>query len=109
MRSVTRRWWFLAAAVLGIGSAAALALLASGEVIPSAVRDPVFDFVQPGVTVWWFVLGGPFRTAPTSLSGIVFAAAANAALWLLTLWLVVSVVRAVRRMRTARRREHDAG
>jgi len=96
MSSVTRLWWLLAASVLAIASAAALALLASGEVIPSAVRNPFFDFVQPGVSVWWLVLGGPFRSAPTSPSGIAFAAA-NAALWLLPLWLVVSVVRAVRR------------
>ena len=98
MSPVTRRWWLLAATVLAIASAAGLALLASGEVIPSVVRDPLFDFVQPGVTVWWFVLGGPFRSAPSLPTGIAFAAATNAALWLLGLWFVVAIVRAVRRM-----------
>ena len=97
MSSVTRWWWLLVVSVLAIASAAALALLASEEVIPSAIRNPFFDFVQPGVTVWWLVLGGPFRSAPTSPSGIAFAAAANAVLWLLPLWLIASVVRAVRR------------
>jgi len=74
-------------------------LLVSEEVIPSAIRNPFFDFVQPGVTVWWFVLGGPFRSAPSSPFGIAVAAAANAALWLPMLWFVVTIVRAVRRMR----------
>lgn len=82
---------------LAIASAAALALLGSGRVIPSVVRNPLFDFVQSGVTVWWFVLGGPFRSAPSSPAGIAFAAA-NAALWLLVLLFVVAVVRAVSRM-----------
>jgi hypothetical protein len=66
MSQFSRRVWFLAAAVLAITSAAALALLTSGEVIPSVVRNPISDFVQPGVTVWWLVLGGPFRSAPSS-------------------------------------------
>ena len=97
MSSPRRPWWLFATAVLAIASAAALAVLASGEVIPSAVRNPLFDFVQPGVSVWWLVLGGPFRSAPTAPAGIAFAAVANALLWLLMLWLVVSVVRAVHR------------
>jgi hypothetical protein len=93
------RWpWFLAAAVLAIISAAALAWLASGAVLPSGVRNAASDFVQPGVTIWWLVLGGPFRSAPSSFTGIAFAAAANATLWLLVLLFAVVVVRAVRRM-----------
>lgn len=98
MSPASRRWWIFTATALAIASAAALALLGSGRVIPSVVRNPLFDFVQPGVTLWWFVLGGPFRSAPSSPAGIAFAAAANAALWLLVLLFVVAVVRAVRRM-----------
>lgn len=97
-----RRWWLLAAAVLAIASEAALALLRSAPVMPSVFRDPLVDFVQPGVTVWWLVLGGPFRSGPSSPSGIAFAAAANAAAWLLVLWLVVAILRTARRMRAAR-------
>ena len=66
--------------------------------MPSIVRAPLSDFVQPGVTVWWFVLGGPFRTGPTSPGGIVFAAFANAALWLLCLWVAARLYVLVRRM-----------
>jgi hypothetical protein len=92
-----RLWWLLAATLLAIASGAALAFLGSGEVIPSVVRDPLLGFVHPGTTMWWLVLGGPFRSAPSSLAGIAFAGAANAALWLLVLWLVVAIGRAVRR------------
>ena len=99
----TRRSWFLAAAVLAVVSGAALALLVSPEVTPAVLRNPLSDFAQPGVTVWWLVLGGPFRSAPSSPSGIAFAAAANAALWSLVLLFVVVVVRILRRMLATRR------
>ena len=97
MSPVARWWWLFGVVVLAIASGAALALVTSGEAIPSVVRDPLFTFVQPGVTVWWFVLGGPFRTVPFSAAGIVFAAGANAALWSLVLWFGVAIVRAARR------------
>ena len=93
-----RQWWLLATTLLAIASVTALALLASAEVIPSVVRDPLRKFVHPGTTAWWFVLGGPFRSAPSSLSGIAFAATTNTALWLLVLWLAVVIGRVVRRM-----------
>jgi hypothetical protein len=85
---------------LAIASGSALALLGSVTAMPSAFRNPLSRFVEPGVAVWWLVLGGPFRSAPASTGGIAFAAAANAALWLLTLWLVVVAVRAAREYRT---------
>jgi hypothetical protein len=91
------RWWLFVTAALAIASAVALALLASEVVIPSLVRDPLSTFVQPGVTVWWFVLGGPFQTAPLSDGGIAFAAGANAMLWSLALWCGNAIVRAVLR------------
>jgi len=97
MAPLTRRWWFFAVAVLAVASAASLALLSSGKILPSVVRDPIYAFVQPGVTVWWFLLGGPFQTVPSSATGIAFAASANAALWLLLLWLGIATLRAVGR------------
>lgn len=94
-----RRWPVAAAAALALASSAALTVLANAtNDIPSAVRNPLLDFVQPGVTVWWLVLGGPFRSGPSSPSGIAFAAAANAALWWLLLWLGVTIACAVRRL-----------
>jgi hypothetical protein len=103
MSQVVRRWWLLATTLLAIASVAALALLASAEIIPSVVRDPLLGFVHPGTTVWWLVLGGPFRSAPSSPTGIAFAATANTALWLLVLWLAVVIGRAIRRMLAATR------
>jgi len=97
MGPVERRSWFLAAAVLAIASAAVLTALDSAETIPSVIRNPLSDFVEPGVSVWWFVLGGPFRSAPSSPAGIALAAAANSALWLLMVLFVVAVVRVIRK------------
>ena len=75
----------------------ALALFNSGVVVPSLIRDPLSIFVQPGVSIWWLVFGGPFRNLPDSAAGIVFAAVANAALWSLALWVMVVAGRALRR------------
>jgi hypothetical protein len=89
-------------------SVATLELLASARVIPSLLREPLSDFVQPGITVWWLVLGGPFQTAPSSLGGIAFGAIANTAFWLIVVALLVGVVSAVRRMFGRRRARHGA-
>ena len=97
----TRRWWCLSAVVLAITSATALTALGSITVMPSVFGNPLSRFVEPGVAVWWLVLGGPFRSVPASASGIAFAAAANAVLWLVVSWLVVVTVRFVRRILTA--------
>jgi hypothetical protein len=103
MGPVKRRSWLSAAAVLAIVSAAVLTALDSAETIPSVIRNPLSDFVEPGVTVWWLVLGGPFRSAPSSPTGVAFAAAADTALWLLVVLLVIAVVRVTRRLLAAPR------
>jgi hypothetical protein len=92
-----KRRWLVLAALLAVASGAALVSLDPGRTIPSAVRNPLSDFVGPGVAVWWLALGGPFRSAPSSPGGIAFAAVANAALWLATLRLAAAIVRLVRR------------
>ncbi|MGH7488834.1 MAG: hypothetical protein ACREMY_25015, partial [bacterium] len=79
-------------------SAGGLLFIGTGEIIPSAVRNPIASFVDPGVSLWWFVLGGPFQSSPRSGGGIAFAAIANAILWLLPLWLLVAVIRRLRRV-----------
>src|ERR1700680_3607136 len=87
-----RRWFVLAATMLAIASAAALALLPPSEVM-SIHWNPLSEFVQPGVIVWWFVLSPPFSYAPSSSAEIALIVATNTALWSLLLWFVVLVVR----------------
>jgi hypothetical protein len=89
--------------VLAGASAAVLALLASGIVMPSALRNPLTEFVQPGIAIWWLVFGGPFRTIPYSAWGIECAAAINAGLWWLVLWVAALIVRAIQRSFSTRR------
>jgi hypothetical protein len=98
-----RRWWLFDAALLAIASRAVLALLASRVVIPSLVRDPLSDFVQPGIAIWWLAHGGPFRTIPYSAPGIAFAAAVNAAFWLMVFWFGAVIVGAIQNILVARR------
>ena len=45
----TRRWWLLAGAALTLASAAAVGLLGAQTAMPSVFRNPLHDFVQPGV------------------------------------------------------------
>jgi len=91
MSPVTRRWFVLAAMILVVTSAAVLALLFP-DIMP-IIREAFSMFVQPGVTLWWFVLAEPFSNAPSSPSEFAFAAATNGAFWLLALWLAVAIVR----------------
>ena len=91
------RTFFVTAVALVLLSAASLALLTSQLGVPSWLRDPMYSFVQPGVAVWWFLLGGPFRTLPPSATDTAIAAAANAAVWSFVLWLVVAAIRAIHR------------
>jgi len=66
------------------------------------IRNPISAFAQPGTTVWWFVLGGPFQYGPHSPGGIAFAVVANAAFWLSVLWLFVALARVLVRLFTRR-------
>jgi len=96
-----RLWLLLMACVLAIASAGGFLLLSSGEIVPSSIRNPITTFVSPGVSLWWFVLGGPFQSAPHTRGGIAFAAIANAILWLVPLWLVLIVIRRIRQISKA--------
>ena len=97
---VTRLWFMLAAPALAVASLAALVLLVSGETMPSAVSGPFAIFAEPGVSMWWLLLGGLFNHYPTSMSGMAFAAMANAAFWLALFGMVVVLVNAARRLAT---------
>jgi hypothetical protein len=92
--------WLLVACLLVAGSAGAMLFINSGRIIVSVIRNPLAEFVEPGVSLWWFVLGGPFQSRPTSGGGIAFAAIANGIMWLLLVWLMVVVFRRVRRRRS---------
>ncbi|MGH8457143.1 MAG: hypothetical protein ACRETW_00290 [Stenotrophobium sp.] len=81
--------------MLLIVSATLLAFPAWSEWLPRMAAKLFSGFVQPGIVIWWFVLGGPYQTRPYSPSGIAFAIAANAAFWFLMLGLVVVIGRAV--------------
>ena len=87
--SVTRLWYFIAAPVLTVASAAIVFMRESSHMIPSIVRDPLVHFVDPGVAVWWFLFGNIFQSSPYSRGGMAFAALANAGFWLFAFWLLV--------------------
>lgn len=96
--SVTYWWFVLAVPLLAIASATALVLLVSRETVPSAVRGPLSTFAEPGVTIWWLLLGRLFHNYPTSTIGIAFAATTNVAFWILLFGMVVAAVRAAWRI-----------
>jgi hypothetical protein len=85
--------WLTAGAVLTIASAGVYIELAGGSQLPSVIRNPLANFAQPGMTVWWFALGGPFQTGPLTPRGIVFASLANGLFWLLLVRSIAFVYR----------------
>jgi hypothetical protein len=95
---VIRLWWAILATVLVLLSVQALTVIASTAPVPFGLRDSLWDFAQPGTTVWWFTFGGPFRTGPSSPAGIAFAAVANSALWLCLAGIFFVIFRLVRRL-----------
>jgi lipoprotein signal peptidase len=103
MRKGTGYRWIFVVIVAAVASALIQALLNSAQVLPSLIRDPLSAFVRPGVTVWWFALGGPFRTAPSSATGIAFASLSNSVVWLLVIRLLIVIIRAIRTMLSSTR------
>lgn len=91
------RQWSLISIAIALVSVVAQVLLNSVHIMPSWFRDPLSNFVEPGVAIWWLVLGGPFRTRPDSVTGIAFAALANAVLVSFALWIIAFAVRVIRR------------
>lgn len=94
MNVAKHRFGIIAVVVMALATWGGLLLLKSHTTdVPSFIRDPVEFFVAPGVTVWWFVLGGPFRNLPRSAGDIALAASANAMLWWLAGRSVVALAR----------------
>jgi uncharacterized membrane protein len=52
-------------------------------VIPEFLTRPLASFIEPGLTGWWFTLGGPFQSFPSSASGYAVTVAGNVVFWLL--------------------------
>ena len=81
MAPAMRRFLLAVALLFAVSVAAYAALLAWGSA-PAWLRNPLAGFVEPGATIWWFALGGPFQAAPRTLAGILWASIANTAVWL---------------------------
>ena len=95
--AVTRLWYLILAPGLAAASLAIVVMRESNRMIPSVVRDPLANFVDPGVTAWWLILGNLFQSSPSSPAGMAFAALANTLLWLSALRMVEVVAGFVRR------------
>ena len=76
-----------------LASAAAMLLLSSAVALTSVIRYPISAFAEPGIAMWWLILGGPFQVGPQSSGGLLFTATGNTAFWLLILWLPVALLR----------------
>jgi|SRR5579864_4802229 hypothetical protein len=76
------RRFLLAVALLFAVSFAAYAWLLVSGTAPSWLRNPIAGFVEPGATLWWFALGGPFRAEPRTLGGLLCASIGNTAVWI---------------------------
>ena len=72
----------IAGAIAGasVGGIAVRALGYPAEV-PRAATLALTWFAEPGLTIWWFALGGAFQSFPSNTLGIVVAVVANSVFW----------------------------
>jgi hypothetical protein len=75
------RFLLAVALLFAISVLAYVWLLAAGH-STSWLRNPIAGFVEPGVTLWWFTLGGPLQAGPRTFGGILWASIANTAVWI---------------------------
>ena len=94
-----KRWLILTVGLLAL-SVASVWARAHGypEVVPGALAHLLDQFVEPGVAVWWFTIGGVFQSFPSTTAGYSVAVLGNTALWLAMIGLLVLVTRVVRRI-----------
>jgi len=74
-------------------SAGSYAWLLRPDATSSWLRNPIAGFVEPGTTLWWLILGGPFQTGPRTLGSIAWAAIANTVVWVAVVALARIIVR----------------
>jgi len=56
-------------------------------------------FVEPGVLVWWFTIGGLFAGYPSTFAGYAAVVVGNTAVWLIVVVFVAFIVRRLRKVR----------
>jgi hypothetical protein len=92
--------WTAAAVALTFAalSVAAVADRAAGShgFIPWPIENALAWFIEPGLAVWWFTLGGVFQSFPYTLSGYAMTVGGNVAFWQLGFLLARSIFRRLR-------------
>jgi hypothetical protein len=87
----------LLAATLGSVGGVLIRALGYPEGVPQVLTRLLTSFIEPGLAVWWFTLGGAFQSFPSSAPGYAVTIAANVAFWLLLAFLASGVARYLRR------------
>lgn len=79
--------WMALIAVIILAGAGGLAATRNptgwAPAVPQVIKHLLTAFIEPGLTTWWFVLGGPFQSTPSTDAGQIFAVTSNTLLWLL--------------------------
>jgi hypothetical protein len=95
--SPSRVAWAVLLLTLVVASVGGVAHRALGypAVMPEALARFLASFIEPGLSAWWFTLGGPFQSFPSSASGYAVTVVANVAFWLLLAFVAFGAVRHV--------------
>jgi hypothetical protein len=65
--------------------------------IPQAIQWTLNGFVEPGLAIWWFTMGGAFQGGPTNGADYVITVIANIAIWLVIAVLAIGLARVLGR------------
>lgn len=72
----------IAAFLTTLGLAAvAVRVLGRPPWLPPFVQPVLDAYLEPGVSIWWFTLAGPFRHFPTDMTGYVVTVVGTVAFW----------------------------
>lgn len=80
---------------VGIASAAGIAIRAAGypAAVPQVVSRALMIFIEPGLAIWWFTVGGVFQGFPSDAAGYLVAVVGNIGFWLLVVMGAAGLVR----------------
>jgi hypothetical protein len=83
---------------VSVATAGGIAIRVMGypAAVPQAIKWALTGFIEPGLTIWWFTIGGAFQGFPSNGSGYVVAIGGNIAFWLIMAALATGLARSVR-------------
>jgi hypothetical protein len=91
--------WVAVVLAIAAASVGGIAIRAMGypAAVPQLAKGVLTWFIEPGITLWWFVHGAAFQSFPTTSVGYAVAVTTNVIFWLLVGAPLVRVIQFLKR------------